>query len=238
MRKPEVLQTVVDYLVQHPRELTRAARNALGLKFGLPVAALRWLAARAGGSKVPEDLSIEAVPPGIRIGATVDVMGARLRASALVIVERLRLATEELRVELRITEVSLTLLNSSRSPLAALIQSGALDLSKVGNLIAVMPRRPEFLIEAKGERVVLDLARHPAFADERMQRALGLILPLVTVTGVTSDWEHVDLELGLFDGGVAPAVEAWKGFIGATLQRRLAARGERDESVAEPAERE
>jgi hypothetical protein len=213
MLKPEVLRTVGNYLVEHPDELVRIVRNAASLRFGVPLAALRWIAARVGGRRAPTDLAIEAVPPGIRVGATLELMGARVRASALVFVDGIRLSSDELRLELRVAEVALVLLNESPSPLAALIRSGALDLTKPGNLVAVMPRRPDFLVEAKGDRIVLDLKRHAAFSGRRMETLLSLITPLVTVTGVATDREHLDVELGVLDQGVGAAVASWRSLI-------------------------
>jgi hypothetical protein len=213
MRKPEVLQPVLDYLVEHPDELVRIAKKAVALEFGVPLSALRWAVSKAAGDKAPADLTLEAVPPGVRIGATVALMGARLRASALVNIETIRIDRDELRLEVRVSEVSLTLLNSSSSPLAALIQSGALDLTKIGNLVAVMPRRPAFLVEAKDDRIVLDLKRHPAFSGQRVERILGLVTPLVTVTGVATDLEHLDVKFGVLNQGLGVAVSAWRGLV-------------------------
>jgi hypothetical protein len=210
MLESELLHTLGSYLVQHPEELIRMLRNAALLRFGVPLAALRWAAARGNGSALPRDVTLEAVPPGLRIGMTVDVMGARLRVSALVFIEQIRIHAEELRLELRVNEVRLSLLGASNSPLAALIQSGALDLSKVGNLVAVMPRRPAFLVEAKGERIVLDLKRIPALSGQLIEKLIGLVTPIVTIKGVATDLEHVDVEFGVLSGGVASAVGAWK----------------------------
>ncbi len=213
MLKPEVLTAMGNYLVEHPHELVRVLRKAGALKFGLPLAAFRWIASRAKGRRLPTDVVIEAVPPGVRVAATIELMGARLRASSLVFVDGVSLRSEELRVELRFAEARLILLEESNSPLAALIRSGALDLTKLGNLVAVMPRRPDFLVEAKGDRVVLDLKRHPAFAGQRMETLLGLITPIVTVTGVATDNEHLDLEFGVFERGLAVAVAAWRALL-------------------------
>ncbi len=55
---------------------------------------------------------------------------------------------------------------TSESPVAALLRSGALDLSKPGNLAAYMPKRPAMLVAAKDDRVTLDLMRHPKFAKD------------------------------------------------------------------------
>lgn len=213
MLKPEVLAAAGNYLVEHPRELLRLVRNAALLRFGVPLAALRWVATRAGGQRAPTDVEIEAVPPGVRVGATLELMGARLRASGIVFVEGVQLGPEELRVELRFADVRLTLLNESDSPIAALIRSGALDLTKLGNLVSVMPRRPKFLVEAKGDRVVLDLKRHPAFAGQRVETIVSLLTPLITVTGVSTDVEHLDVEFGVFQRGVAAALASWRALL-------------------------
>jgi hypothetical protein len=215
MLDAEVLRTVGGYFVEHPEELVRIARNAAALKFGVPLAAIRWLASRAGATakKAPSDVLIEAVPPGIRLGATLELMGTRVRASGLVYVEGLSLGTSELRIELRLAEVSLALLGGSDSPLGALIRSGALDLTKVGNLVGVMPRRPSFLVEAKGDRIVLDLKRHPLFASQKIETAMALLTPLVNLKGVATDREHIDFEFSLLEQGVSAALQSWRSLV-------------------------
>jgi hypothetical protein len=159
---------------------------------------------------LPTDVIVEAVPPGIRLGATLELMGAKLRVSSLVYVEGVRLSSEELRFELRFNEAEIRLLDESSSPLAALIRSGALDLTKLGNLIAVMPRRPALLVEAKGDRVVIDLKRHPALSTQRAEMLLRLITPIVTITEVGTDAEHLDVKLGLFEEGLRAAIDAFR----------------------------
>ena len=210
MRRSEVWTAIGKYLAEHPDELRRIARNAAALKVGVPLAALRWLATRGGGRRLPTDVVVEAVPPGVRLGATLELMGSKLRASSLVFVERVRLSPEELRFELRFKEAEISLLDESSSPLAALIRSGALDLTKLGNLIAVMPKRPAYLVEAKGDRVVIDLKRLPALSTERAELLLRLITPIVTVTEIGTESEHLDLKLALFEAGVRAAIEAFR----------------------------
>lgn len=206
MRQTEVLTAVGKYLAEHPEELVRIARKALALRVGVPLAAVRWVAARGKGRRLPKDVVVEAVPPGVRVAATVEVMGARLRASSVIFVEQLRLSARELVVELRFSEVELNLLGESSSPLAALLRSGALDLSKLGNLMAFMPRRPDYIVEARGDRIVFDLKRHPAFSTERADLLLRLITPIVTVREVGTENEHLDVKLAVFENGVRSAV--------------------------------
>jgi hypothetical protein len=209
LRKP-VLTAVGKYLAQHPDEFLRIARNAAALKVGVPLAAFRWLAARSKSRRLPTDVIVEAVPPGLRLGATLELMGAKLRVSSLVFVEHVNLSPEELRFELRFSDAEIRLLDESSSPLAALIRSGALDLTKLGNLIAVMPRRPAFLVEAKGDRVVVDLKRLPALSTQRAELLLRLITPVVTIKAVGTESEHLDVKLALFEEGVRAALEAFR----------------------------
>jgi hypothetical protein len=216
MLQSKLLQKLGNYLIQHPDELLRLLRNAALFKFGVPLAALRWAAMRngaKGGKGGLRDVTLEAVPPGLRVGMSVELMGTPLRVSALLFIERVQFGTEELRIELRVNEVALALLAESESPLAALIRSGALDLGKIGNLVAVMPRRPAFLVEAKDDRIVLDLKRHRTFSSPRVQKLIGLVTPLISVKGVETDSEHLDLQFDLLRGGVSGAVDAWKALL-------------------------
>jgi hypothetical protein len=199
---------VGSYLKDHPEELLRVLRNALALRFGVPLAALRWLAIKGAGKKAPKDVQIEAVPPGVRLSASLDLMGTPVRASAVVYVERVRLNEQELRFELRLAEVSLKVTDeSSTTPIAALLKSGALDLSKPGNLAAYMPKRPPILVDAKDDRIVIDLIKHPKFARSgAAQRLVRVLAPLLTVSGIESAPEHLDVALQPFPQGVAEVI--------------------------------
>ncbi len=196
------------YLKDHPEELWRVLRNALALRFGIPIAGLRWLAIKGAGKKAPRDLQIEAVPPGVRLTASLDLMGTPVRASAAVYVERVRLNEQELVLEIRLAEVSLKVTDEkSATPIAALLRSGALDLSKPGNLAAYMPKRPAILIDAKDDRIVLDLMKHPTFArSEHAQRLVRVLAPLITVTGIETGPAHLDVALRPFPRGIAEVI--------------------------------
>jgi len=202
-----VLEAGSKYLRDHPEELLRALRNLLALRFGVPLDALRFFAGRAGGKKAPKDLVLEAVPPGLRVGATINLMGTQVRANASVFIERVSITSEELRFEIRLADVSLKVADDApESPIAALLRSGALDLSKPGNLAAYMPKRPALLVDAKDDFVVIDLMRHPKIAkSRRAARAIALLAPLLTVAGIESDSEHLDVTLRAFPDGLRQA---------------------------------
>ena len=187
-------------------------RNAVGMRFGVPIVALRWLAANLDGKKAPKDVEISAVPPGVRVAATVDLMGTTVRASAVVVIEALKLDAETLRIEIRLREVAMKCLDDRQeTPVAALLRSGALDLSRPGNLAAYMPKRPALLVEAKDDRIVLDLMKHPKLArDVRLKRALNALVPLVTVSAIESDPEHLDVALRAFPDGLGEVVAGFR----------------------------
>jgi hypothetical protein len=207
--KRAVLEAAASYLKDHPEEILRFVRNAITLRFGVPLDALRWLAGRAKGKRAPRDVVVEAVPPGIRLEATLDLMATPVRVSAVVYVEHVRLSSEELRFELRLAQVSLQLLDpKSDTPIAALIKSGALDLSKPGNLVAFMPKRPPVLVEAHDDRIVLDLKRLPKLQDGKVEKLLGLLTPIVSIDGIQTDRDHLDVLLRPFPDGLRHAVAA------------------------------
>ena len=93
--------------------------------------------------------------------ATVDAMGTPIRASAAIRIDEVTLSSESIRVGIRLNDVKLALIGDSDAPIATLIKSGALDLSKPGNLVRHIPKRPPAIVEAEGDRVVIDLFKVP-----------------------------------------------------------------------------
>lgn len=194
--------------MRHPEEVLRAIKSLMGLRVGVPLDALRWMASRAKGKKAPSDVQIEAVPPGVRVGATLDLMGTLVRASAIIYIQDVRLNPAELRFEIRLADVSLKLLQDADTPIATLLKSGALDLSRPGNLVAYMPKRPPILVEAADDRVVIDLMKHPALANQKVERIIALITPFLTVSAIRTDYEHLDVVLRPLQQGLTSAIQS------------------------------
>ena len=205
-----VLRHVALYLRKNPDLVWRAARNAAALKVTVPLDVARGLLARARGRKgAPEDVVLGGEPPALRVGATLRLMGTSLRASAAVRVAALDLGAESLRVALRLSDVSLRVVGESDSPVAALIKSGALDLSKPGELARYMPNRPPALAEAEGDRIVLDLMKVPQLAkNERARRVLRAVAPLVAVRSVETEGDALVVGLSPLPQGAAAAWQA------------------------------
>jgi hypothetical protein len=196
------------YLKRHPEELLRAVRNAAAFKIGVPVRALSWLAKELGGNKVPEDLVLEARSPGIFASASFDLMKTPLHGSATIIVESVDMSSDALLVGLRFEDIHLKVTEDNvGTPVAALLQAGALDLSRPGDLLAYMPLKSEILVGAKGNVITLDLMKHPKLSQERARKLVALLVPLIGVESIRTDGEHLDIGFSALPRGPQEAFE-------------------------------
>lgn len=199
----------VAYVRKNPDVLVDAAKNAAGLRFGVPLAALRYFAAQATGRKMPKDIELGTSPPALRLSATVDAMGTNLRASAAIKIDEISITAESIRVGVRLNEVKLALIGESDSPVATLVQSGALDLSKPGNLVKFIPKRPPAIVEAEGDRIVVDLMKVPSLSrNSRLRRVLSILTPLVGIRAIETDNDNLYVTLRATPRGLLQAIEA------------------------------
>ena len=199
------------YIRAHPEEVSRVVRGGLGLRFGMPLAALRWLMTHLVDDARGIDPVVEARPPGLFIAATTEKMETRMRVSAVVYVTRIRVDDLRARMELRVDDLHIDILSERKTVISALIRSGALDVSQVGNVVRELPKIPDFVVEAEGQRLVIDLMRAPSLAGNPVVRhAVGLTSALVTVQGVETEDDHVDMQLRAFPRGTRSAVRAFR----------------------------
>jgi hypothetical protein len=204
----QAFEAAGDYLRRRPQEVTRAVWNLLGLRVGVPLDALRWLLDRAAKSGKLIDPVLTEVPPGIRFTATVDAMKTPLRASAVIYIDRMVITPEQIRIELRLEEIWAEVLGDAVGPIAALIKSGSLDLSKPGNLAKYLPLPPT-VIETRDNKIVLDMMKDPKLAQNRMlRRALSLVTPVVTAYGLETDDDHLEVMFRPLPEGLFPAASA------------------------------
>jgi hypothetical protein len=210
MAKPSLLRAAARYVRDNPRALVKAASDARSLRFGVPIGALRWAAGQVRPSKkAPKDIEVGASPPALRFGATVDAMGTSVRASGAVRIDEVTLSADSIRVGIRVNELKLVLLGESDSPLAILIKSGALDLSKPGNLVKVLPKRPSAIVEADADRVVVDLMRVPAIAGNAvLRRVLSVLTPVLGIRAIETDGDHLYVSLRATPRGLGEALAA------------------------------
>jgi len=207
-----VLMAAVGYVRKNPDEIVRAAVNATGLRFGIPLASLRWFASQLSGKKAPKEIEIGSSPPALRLSAVVDAMGTPVRASGAIKVDEISVSSDSIRVGIRLRDVKLALAGESDAPIAMLIKSGALDLSKPGNLVKYIPKKPPAIVEAEGDRIVLDLMKVPKLAnDPRVRKVLSVITPVVGIGAIETDRDHIYVRLKATPLGVFEALNAVRG---------------------------
>src|SRR3954471_1357353 len=183
------LRSAGRFIVKNPTTMLSMARHALGMRIAVPLDALRWFISNTPPSKkAPQDVTITRRPPAIGLGATIDLMGTTVRAGASIRVDKLEVSDTQFKVTLRLSDVTMKVLGESFTPVAGLIKSGALDLSKPGNLAKFMPKRPAVLAEAHDDVIVLDLMKEPKFAaNERVRGILGTLAPVIQVSGLSTE---------------------------------------------------
>jgi hypothetical protein len=212
MAKPNakvILGAAKEYLRRHPEEIGRALKGALGLRVGVPLDSLRYFAREFAPAGKIRDVVIDSAPPGLRVALTVEAVGSVLRVSQVITVEEVHVSTEELRAIVRVSEMALKVLDGFQTPVAALVQSGALDLSKPGNLVAFIPKRPPAIVDAKDDRIVLDLLKVPKIADNpKLRRALAVATPVVGVKAIRCKDDHLDVYLNATMSGIGDAISA------------------------------
>ncbi len=140
------------------------------------------------------------------------LLAQRFDKTVLVVLERIEeldVAVQQILVTARIADMSLDVLDGKDTPVAGLILSGALDLSKPGNLVAYMPKRPDVLVDAKDDRVVLDLMKVPKIANNpQARRALEVVTPVLNIAAIRTRDDHLDVHLKASISGIGDAVAA------------------------------
>jgi len=204
------LRSAGRFIAKNPTTMLSMARHALGMRIAVPLDSLRWFIANTPPSqKAPQDVTITPRPPAIGIGATVDLMGTTVRAGASIRVDQIEVSEDKFRVTLRLSDVTMKVLGESFTPVAGLIKSGALDLSKPGNLAKFMPKRSPVLVEAHDDILVLDLMQVPKFAaNDRVRGLLGTVTPVIQVSGMSTEGDFLILQLRASPFGIPRALNA------------------------------
>ena len=197
-------------MMKNPTAMLSMARHALGMRIAVPLDALRWFIANTPPSKkAPQDITITPRPPAIGLGATIDLMGTTVRAGASIRIEKIEVSDHAFKVTLRLSDVTMKVLGESFTPVAGLIKSGALDLSKPGNLAKFMPKKSPVLVEAHDDIIVLDLMQNPKFAEnEKVRGVLGTLTPVVQVSGLSTQGDFLILQLRASPFGIPRALNA------------------------------
>ena len=204
------LRSAGRFIAKNPTTMLSMARHALGMRIAVPLDAARWFIANTPPSKkAPQDVTITPRPPAIGVGATIDLMGTTVRAGASIRIDQIEVGDEKLRVTLRITDVTMKVLDNSATPVAGLIKRGALDLSKPVNLAKFMPKKSPVLVEAHDDIVVLDLMQNPKIAaNDRVRAVLSTLTPVVQVSGLSTEGDFLIIQLRASPFGLPRALNA------------------------------
>lgn len=204
----DALRAGAGYLRRNPAELLTLARNAAGLRVTVPLDALRWLIDHAPRSpKSPKDVTLGAAPPAISVGMTSELMGNAFRVTNDIVVDEIRASTNELVVVIRVQNLGLKALGAQDSPMANLFK--AMDMSDPAALMNFMPQKSPAIIEAKKDRFVIDLLRVPKIASHpAVRKALEVVTPLLSITEVKTEGDHLVVALKARPGGLSAALAA------------------------------
>ena len=131
-----------------------------------------------------------------------------MRASAVCFVDRVLVDDAHVRIDLRFEDIDIQVLSEKKTQLGALIRTGALDISQVGDLLAELPDIPAFVVDAHGNRLSVDLMLHPTLRENpRLREMVGLVSSLVTVRALDTDARHLGVRFRPLPRGIIEAVE-------------------------------
>lgn len=183
---PNMLKSAGVYLSRHPRVLGEIARYALQRRLAIPLDSLRWLVEQMpAGKSAPQDIVLTAQPPAIGLGATLDLMGTRLRVDAAIHVVHIHATPQELQVTIRVKDLRASVLNNLDGNLAKLLKSGVIDLSKPANTLKMIGNKPKLIADAKDDMFVLDLMQLANVRDNPMiGKVLAGLTPILSVAEV------------------------------------------------------
>lgn len=189
----DVLRTSGRFVFRRPAVLAMIAKQALDGRVAVPLDALRWFL-RQPHLKRPElnEITLESRPPALVFGATLSAMGTRLRVAAALEVQEVELRPELFHLSLRIKDLAASVLGGKDSAVSALLRAGALDLTRPGDFLRFLPTMPAVIIEASGDRIVLDLFKLESLRKHAiLQLMLPLVVSRVTMTGIFTEGEYL-----------------------------------------------
>ena len=177
-----------DYVRRNPFALVAAAKNAAQLRVTVPLDVVRWGLGKVR-SEVVGDFVVSSAPPGVAIEMTANAMGTKVGVKAVVTIEEITLGPDLFRVSLRVTDLAVAPQGEEAGgPIQSLLASGAIDLSKPGNLLSFLPKKPSLIAESEGNHFVLDLLQLAGLRDNaKLRRALTLVTPVLTIREVLTE---------------------------------------------------
>jgi hypothetical protein len=196
------LRQGLSYVRKNPFAVLQAAREAARMRLTIPLDLVRWGLGKIQSKSVGE-FSVASVPPGVKLGLVAHVMGNSLRVGAVVTVDQLELGPGILRATLRVNGLTVEPQGIVAGPIQALLSSGAIDLSKPGNLLGFLPKKPALIEEAHEDRFVLDLLKVGALRDNAtLRRVLTLLGPVLAIRDVQTHDDALLIGLRVHPSGI------------------------------------
>ena len=187
-----------------PREALRLVAGAARGQVSVP---LFWIRSRLASLSDRVKLTIETAGNGVVVTGEAHALGAPISFSGRIEAEGVRVTGQQRTVVFRLRAVELSTPANAPGPLAQAIRDQTIDTehpaSLVGNLIAL----PDFIVEAAGDTVAIDLMRVPALADDELLRAaVEAATSYLCVDAIRAGEDSIDLTLKLLPGGLREAL--------------------------------
>jgi hypothetical protein len=204
----EALRAGAGYFRRKPKEILSVARAAAGLRVAVPLDALRWLVEKMPLKKGPTDVVIGAAAPAISLAATSELMGFQFRASADVKFEDIHATTNELLVSFRVGKLALNAMGDQNSPMANMFK--AMPLDKPANLLSFLPGpKPAALVEAQGDRFLVDLLKVPKIAaNPVVRKVLEIVTPVLSIGEIRTEEDKLLVSFKVRSGGLSASLAA------------------------------
>jgi hypothetical protein len=182
-----------------PTQVLRLATSALGGRISIPLSVIRARVAQMSGKAT---ITLEAASPGLRIRGEAHALGAPISFAARVDADGVHVEGEERTIRITLSEVKLSTTDGAPGPLAEAIRDGMIDTQNPATLVGNMISLPDFIVEAEGRTVVIDLMRIPALAKDEVVRAtVAAATSYLCVKSIRVNEDSIDLRLGLLPGG-------------------------------------
>jgi len=187
-----------------PYDALRTAVAALRGRLSIPLSEIE---SRLSAVSNKATLAVSGRSGGIELNGRTRALGAAISFSALITIDGVDVTGTRRLARIVIRDVELKVDDpDAPGPLAEAIRQGRIDTEHPASLIGNMVTLPDFVADASGDTVTLDLMKLPILRDEpALREAFGLASSLLGVTGVATTERSIELELGLLPGGAREA---------------------------------
>jgi len=182
-----------------PAQVLRLATGALTGRISIPLSVIRARVAQMSGKAT---ITLEAASPGLRVRGEAHALGAPISFAARIDADGVQVEGEKRTIRITLSEVELSTTDGAPGPLAEAIRDGMIDTQNPATLVGNMISLPDFIVEAEGRTVVIDLMRIPALAKDDVVRAtVAAATSYLCVKSIRVNEDSIDLRLGLLPGG-------------------------------------